>query len=502
MSGFREMIAAIDDRINPIMVKELRQAVRGKFIWGVLLLFLGFQCIIFTFSLENEGVYSSNSGSQTMSFLLYILSISSLMLIPIYAGFRFAAESREGSDELLFITTITPHSIIRGKFLASMSIVLLLYSAFAPFMAMTFFLSGVDPLLTAVLLVFTFLLSAASTMFQICIGALARGSSATNLLKGFGLMSQMILFFYATPAFSDLIKYGYARVFGTFEEAQIGITIAGIILGIQMFCYYAAAGIISANGTNRTGSLRKFSTFFWFLSLAAALYWAHKLGSFPPVIIWAYLMTNWMCLLCLVSVSERDYLSRRLARQLSPSRWGRRFNLLFSSGAAGGVVWALLLFLATIATTFVAPAFVSSSSGFSALQSREFYAYIVSTPLFIISYSLLAAFFRRNFLNYTISSRNTWVLALLFTAIMAFLPVLLQAFSPLLAEIVKLFSYLSMMDQAHSPGVSGALIPGLLLLIIAIALNYKWLKGQIVEVIYYSDAIENSSAEQKEAIDE
>lgn len=502
MSGFQKMVAAIDDRINPIMVKELRQALRGKFFWTVLLLFLVFQCMVLTFSIDYHSIASSSSGSDTMYLLLYVLVFSSLLLIPLYTGFRFASESYEGSDELLFITTITPNSIIRGKFLAAMSIVLLLYSAFVPFMAMTSFLSGVDPSLAAVLLGIAFLLSAASIMFQICVAALARSNSAINLLKIFSFISQMILFFYTTSIFSELVRYGFSRVFHTNHEAQVTLTIAGIIMGIAMFCYYAAAGIISANGTNRTGGLRRFSTFFWLFSLAVALYWANKTTSLLPVIIWAYLMTNWICLLCLVSISERDCLSRRLARQLSPHVWGRRFNLLFFSGAAGGVVWTSLLFFATIAVTLVVPEFSRFSTGLTAYQSSEFYAYILATPLFLIAYSLLAVFVRRNFLSRFISSSNTWVLVLLLTAFMAFMPVLLSGFSSLISDIIRQFSYISMMDQARSPGVSSALMPGLLLFLVALALNFQWLKRQIVEVIYYSASVEDCSTEQKETIDE
>ena len=139
MIGPGSLIDRIDDLLNPIIVRELRQVVRGKFIWSVLILFLVFQCAILSISIAGRGMTSRSVGMDTLSFLFSILFFASFLLIPLFNGFKFAREQSEGSDELLFITTITPEAIIRGKFAASMIFILMLYSAFSPFMAMTFF---------------------------------------------------------------------------------------------------------------------------------------------------------------------------------------------------------------------------------------------------------------------------------------------------------------------------------------------------------------------------
>ncbi|EKD83939.1 MAG: hypothetical protein ACD_39C00350G0002, partial [uncultured bacterium] len=137
MTAVNTIIDRLDERINPIIVKELRQIVRGKFFWGVLILFLGFQCVVLSLSLADQNVHYGNTGQETLMFLYAVLFLASFAIIPIYSGFRFSRERSEGSDELLFITTITPQAIIRGKFAAAFLIILLINSAFAPFMSMT-----------------------------------------------------------------------------------------------------------------------------------------------------------------------------------------------------------------------------------------------------------------------------------------------------------------------------------------------------------------------------
>src|SRR5262249_21077236 len=55
-----------------------------------------------------------------------------------------AGERSDQNVDLLYISTLKPRSIIAGKFLASVVLVLLIFSTCAPFMTFTYLLRGID----------------------------------------------------------------------------------------------------------------------------------------------------------------------------------------------------------------------------------------------------------------------------------------------------------------------------------------------------------------------
>jgi ABC-type transport system involved in multi-copper enzyme maturation permease subunit len=108
--------------LNPVVIKELRQAVRNWSVTGMLLLFLTvLYCTALTFlishSFDTGGVQSL--GAQIFQVFTAILTGASLLFIPLYVGVRLAAERQDSNLDLLYITTLSPGQIIRGKFLAA-----------------------------------------------------------------------------------------------------------------------------------------------------------------------------------------------------------------------------------------------------------------------------------------------------------------------------------------------------------------------------------------------
>ena len=66
------------------------------------------------------------------------------MFIPLYIGVRVAAERQESDLDLLYISTLSPARIIRGKFFCGAYVAVLFFSACMPFMTFTNLLRGVD----------------------------------------------------------------------------------------------------------------------------------------------------------------------------------------------------------------------------------------------------------------------------------------------------------------------------------------------------------------------
>ena len=135
--------AKLADRINPIVVKELRQHLRTRTFWVffslMLLACLGISLVAFVTAEESEKV-------GLVTFFAFYVALSGVehFVIP-YTAYRSMA--REQEDEtwvLLSLTGLGPRRILAGK-LSSFILQGALYaSAAAPFLLFSYYLNGID----------------------------------------------------------------------------------------------------------------------------------------------------------------------------------------------------------------------------------------------------------------------------------------------------------------------------------------------------------------------
>ena len=92
MKSIRGIIEKMTDRLNPIVVKELRQAVQGKFLIVVLICFLCLQLLAMgKFLITDESIsVSFDAGRNIFQVLLVILFGTCLLFVPAYTGLRLA----------------------------------------------------------------------------------------------------------------------------------------------------------------------------------------------------------------------------------------------------------------------------------------------------------------------------------------------------------------------------------------------------------------------------
>ena len=485
MTALDNIIDRCDERINPIIVKELRQVVRGKFFWGVLILFLGFQCVVLSLSLADQGSRYNNSGQETLMFLYGVLFLASFAVIPIYSGFRFSRERNEGSDELLFITTITPQTIIWGKFAAAFLVILLINSAFAPFMAMTFFLSGVDLWSTFIMILLGLVVSAAGTMFQICIGSLAREGGSMFLFRIAGLFFQVMMFFSLMSISSEMVRYGLDRTFSSgYLYSSIATFVTFIVSGTYLL-YHAAAAVVAPAATNRMLPVRVAATILWLVTLLMAGYWAVVSSNFEVFAVWGFMASYVLSMACLVAISERDYVTERVAREIPAGIIKGRLAFLFFSGAAGGLAWILIMQILTFAIVLL----VTGLPGATAYSGRsilsDFVLYSGSFYCYLLGYSLLAAFIRRVFVADHIDIRNTWVVALLTCAVFSIVPILAGGVMGMGSEDLLIANplYVSAVRRTDS-----VLLFAASLAVIGLVINAAWISRQFKEFYREMDA--------------
>ena len=251
----------IPKQMNPIVVKELRQAVRSRFVAGVLLLFLaielfGIGMILLTTSSRHNNLVNYHVGRDMFHFLYIALSTACLLFVPAYAGIRLAIERWDNNLDLLYITTIKPQAVVRGKLFAATVITLLLFSAATPFMSLSYLLRGVDIPSIFVAMGFMFLIVIAVTeiaLFLACIPTSRAFKVLLGLAAAGGLFSTLMTANFAGWA---LIRSGTGSSMKT-SEFWIGAisVIGGVILGVGLLQHLAVA-LISPSSSNRARPVR------------------------------------------------------------------------------------------------------------------------------------------------------------------------------------------------------------------------------------------------------
>ena len=133
--------------MNPVLLKELRQAMRNQFLIGALMMVLAtlfLTCVAILTRQKFLPREETSLGLFIFRALLGILTAISLVFIPLYVGIRIALERLEARLDLMFATTLTPRRIVRGKLFCGVYLAGLFFSLCLPFMAFTTLLRGVD----------------------------------------------------------------------------------------------------------------------------------------------------------------------------------------------------------------------------------------------------------------------------------------------------------------------------------------------------------------------
>ena len=418
MKSIADIPEKINDRLNPIVVKELRQAVQGKFLIVVLICFLCLQLLTMGLFLTDEAVTESfNAGLNIFRVLLGILFGTCLLFVPAYTGIRLASERGDANVDLLFITTLQPQSIIWGKFLAGIVLTVLLYSACMPFMTFTYLLRGVDLPSVFILLAFDLIVVAVSIQCGILIGCLP-ANRIFKVILGVGWLVVTIVVFVtllaAMFAPGGLLDSGLGSQLDSwkFWRGTLGVLVGGgSLIG---FLALLSIALISPLSANRALPVRIFATAVWIPTAIGAAVWSVGVNNFTPIAVWATLNILLYSIGLFVAVSEREHLGRRVRRTI-PCRWLLRpLAFLFYSGDAGGVAWSFLMIILTL--LFMGIWLIA----FPQMQTEDNIRAIgalACLALYAFSYALGASLIRRRFLAHRVTGAYTWVIALILLGI-------------------------------------------------------------------------------------
>lgn len=349
------------ERINPIVVKEVRQSLKSRqftIAFGLTLI-AAISWTLIAISLMVPKIYYSPGGVQLLTGFFCILQFPLMIIIPFSAFRSLTTETEDSTFELLSISALSAWQIVLGKMMSALLQILLYLSALAPCIVLTYLLRGVslDSILFILGLTVTF--SIAETAVALLLAAVSRArvlqAGATvmlliGLIFGFFSWSSAILSGVLVEV-SNMPKEFYLGVFG----------VATVVLVALDLILRAAAAAIDFPSENHSTPLRKrilllvgvilfWSTFAVVASREEEVAFVFLIGAFLVCMFISALMTG-----------ELGIISPRARRTLPTSFAGRVFLTWFFPGAGMGYIFIVCLFAALVATMCVTELYYSLS---------------------------------------------------------------------------------------------------------------------------------------------
>jgi hypothetical protein len=305
---------SLDERLNPILVKEVRQSLRGRFfrwMFALTLLVTTFAgLLVVTVSASAMG--NTRVGPEFFLVIYGCMGAAVLIFVPFSAFLSTSAEWDENTHDLLVLSNLGPGQIVSGKLFSALIQALLYYSTFTPFLVAAFLLNGLDLLAAGVVLV----CSAATCLALSLVGIAVAGLAHTRALRGV-----LMAFFGAglTIAWGASIGIVGALVYDSNElRSDEGQIVAGVYFMTALLVGGIAAVIAMARFAheeeNRSTPLRVLSLVVVAAAGAWSL-WIHALHT-DHEISWVLQLAaaHPLLLMWIFFLTEPEELGRRAAR--------------------------------------------------------------------------------------------------------------------------------------------------------------------------------------------
>jgi hypothetical protein len=195
------------DWLSPIIIKELRQGMRGRVFLGSFLLIQVAMMFCASGALVAASVTANNQFNFFSGLFWFITSIPLLVILPWMGLGVLGNEIKGNSLELVYLTRLTPWRIVTGKWAALFAQSLLFVFSVLPYLVLRYFLGGVDLVhelaILGLLLVFCGVFTAITVGFSAHHTWMVRGGLVFFLLFGLGALLETLFSPVSMPWFSS-----------------------------------------------------------------------------------------------------------------------------------------------------------------------------------------------------------------------------------------------------------------------------------------------------------
>ena len=416
----------LTDWPNPVVVKELRQAVNGRFTGTVLTLLLALQVAIIGLTVLTGDVSrfqtSRGMGRELFAFLQGTLLFATIVTMPLYVGVRAMVERSGNHLDLLYITTLPPHQIVAGKLQAGVLLTGLVYVASLPLMSLCYLLRGIDLPSMAAVVAGSFVLVVHAIVLALAAGCLPLGR-ALRVIFAFAFVALLLATMSGTMALASMaITAGIGSSMATWSFWRtVAVVVALDLLALRLL-FLLTVAMVSPPTANRALPVRRFLLVVWAATLAAAVAGGIALSSARLLHAWLLAAVWAAAPLLLAAASGRDRPSPAVNRALPRRPWARALAFPFFSGAANGFAFALIWLLATLlvahgAERLLPPVLVALPADLA--RSLTIFA------VYLVGYASAGAMLTRGPLRRFLRPNQSWVVALTLAGLGGALPPLI-----------------------------------------------------------------------------
>lgn len=339
---FFQLADYLTDRLNPILVKETRQALKSRqfIITFMLLLTVAWLISVFGIMVYGPAIEYGSAGRVFFGWYACVIGFATLFVVP-FGSFRsMLSERDQDTYELLSISTLTPRQIVMGKLLSSVVQVFIYYSAIAPFIAFTSLLQGFDFPMVLLVLFIGLVWSVSTSMVAIMLSTLSenRQWQAMNTIGMIGLLlGQFIVGLPAGGfALSGVIPFDSSDFWWALI-CWLLATCSYFLLAQQI-----AVSRLTFESGNRSSGIRIIvTTQFWLLWIGLFVYgWWNGMATIDDDTVFALgIMSccHWM-IAGLIFSTEHEDISRRVRRSVPQSKVTRLFIAPWMPGGRRGFV--------------------------------------------------------------------------------------------------------------------------------------------------------------------
>lgn len=337
-------LEAWGDRLNPILVKESRQALKSRqfVVTFSLLLICGWIWSVIGLVLRIPEVFYAPMGVYMLGGYYFILAIPMITIVPFSTYRSLAAERDDGTYELLSVSALTSRQIVTGKLGSAILQMIVYYSALAPCIAFTYLLRGVDILTVFTLLTYTFCASILLSSMSLVLASLARSrnlQAAISMLLMAGLVG---VGFTCASVVGSLLSEGLTNIpvdnplFWIANGALFTAWLTYVILSVQV-----AAAQNSFASDNRSTRVRVALFLQTALFVGWVTYYWIQIGNYEYLTVMLCIAGLHWYLYGMLLSAESDVLSPRVRRNLPESFLGRFFLTCFNPGSGTGYLFSV-----------------------------------------------------------------------------------------------------------------------------------------------------------------
>jgi hypothetical protein len=266
---------------------------------------------------------------------------------------------------------------------------------------LTYLLRGLDLPTVFLLLAFDFLVVLGCTQLGIFLASLP-GKLIARILRFLMAFFLMIGVYEVILTISyGMLSRGMGSIVGSRDFWGPALTIVSFILLATGFLFILSVAVITPASANRAFAVRLYLLFTWLFTGIISGLWLIIAKNNDLIISWAFFMVITFSIHLLITICERQSWQPRVAKTIPKNIFMRILAFIFYSGAAGGIIFSILMMSATILIMFLLIPILQTIMTFPyqlfTYRNPSPEALILVIPLYAICYTL-TAFNLKNFL--------------------------------------------------------------------------------------------------------